>query len=278
MEKYSLLPQALLREGIVQEEDFFAPEPVALEHVYAVHETAYTDRFVQGQLSRQEARRIGFEQSPLLVERELRLAQGTLTGAVKAFQTGIAFNIAGGTHHVGYDFGEGFCMLNDQAIAARYLIDKGLAGQVLIIDLDVHQGNGTAQIFRNEPRIFTCSIHGQHNFPFRKEQSDLDIGLEDGTTDDMYLAQLAQTLPDLLARVRPDFIFYQAGVDILKYDKMGRMACTLQGCRERDRMVLEAAHSKGIPLQCSMGGGYSPDIRTIIEAHTNTYRLAQSLY
>lgn len=278
MEKYTLLPQQLLLEGIVQEQDFFAPEQVALEHVYAVHDKDYTDRFIHGQLSPQEARRIGFEQSPLLVERELRLANGTVLGALKALDTGIAFNIAGGTHHAGRNFGEGFCMINDQAVAAQYLINHTAVKKVLIADLDVHQGNGTAHIFRNQPAVFTFSMHGQNNYPFRKEVSDLDIGLNDGTTDDTYLDLLQQTLPQLIETFKPDFIFYQAGVDILLQDKMGRMACTLNGCRQRDETVLSLARKHHIPLQCSMGGGYAPDIKTIIEAHANTYRVAQSLY
>lgn len=278
MEKYALLPQQLLREGIVQAEDFFAPDPIAPEHVYAMHQPQYIDRFMNGLLSAAEARRIGFEQSPLLVERELRLANGTLLGALKALDRGIAFNIAGGTHHAGYDFGEGFCMINDQAVAAQYLVDHTSVKKVLIIDLDVHQGNGTAQIFRDRPEVFTCSMHGQNNYPFRKEKSDLDIGLDDGTTDEVYLHKLAEALPQLLLRVKPDFIFYQAGVDILQQDKMGRMACTLSGCRQRDEMVLSLAQQNNIPLQCSMGGGYAPDIRLILEAHANTYRVAQSLY
>lgn len=278
MDKYELLPQQLLREGIVGEADFFAPDPVDLDAVYAVHQRQYIDDFVQGRLSPQAARRIGFEQSPLLVERELRLVGGTLTGALKARHTGIAFNIAGGTHHACYDYGEGFCMINDQAVAAQYLIDHTTIQKVLVIDLDVHQGNGTAHVFRNEPRVFTFSMHGQNNYPFRKEVSDLDIGLPDGITDEPYLNLLREALPRLIDEVQPGFIFYQAGVDILSSDKMGRMACTIAGCRQRDELVLATAQRQGIPLQCSMGGGYSPDLRTIIEAHANTYRIAKTIY
>ena len=278
MDKYELLPLQLLREGIVQEQDFFAPEQATLAAVYAVHQKAYIDRFVSGTLHSQEARRTGFIQSPLLVERELRLAQGTISGAEKALTAGIAFNIAGGTHHAGYDFGEGFCMINDQAVAAQYLLDHCAISKVLIVDLDVHQGNGTANIFREEGRVFTFSMHGQHNYPFRKEKSDYDIGLEDGTTDEVYLSLLEKALPELIASVKPGFIFYQAGVDILHTDKMGRMACTLEGCKRRDEIVLNAASKHSIPVQCSMGGGYSADIRVIIEAHANTYRVAAGIY
>lgn len=278
MDKYELLPRQLLWEGIIEEHDLFAPDPIDPEIVYAAHAPAYIHRFMQGRLDVKEARRIGFEQTPLLVERELRLVQGTLQGALEALSSGIAFNIAGGTHHAGRDFGEGFCMINDQAVAAKFLVDQRNIRQVLIIDLDVHQGNGTAHIFQEEARVFTFSMHGRHNYPFHKERSSWDIGLDDGTGDDLYLSLLEEALPVLIDKVKPDFIFYQAGVDILASDKMGRMACTPEGCRRRDYMVLSQAYLRGIPLQCSMGGGYSPDIRTIVEAHTQTYRTARDIY
>jgi acetoin utilization deacetylase AcuC-like enzyme len=278
MDKYELLPLQLLREGIAEQSDFFSSEPLAIQAVYAVHERAYADRFVQGKLSRQEMRRVGFEQTPLLAERELRIANGTLQGALKALDTGIAFNIAGGTHHASRDHGEGFCMINDQAVAAQYLLDHQKAKQVLIIDLDVHQGNGTANIFSNESRVFTFSVHGKNNYPFRKEKSDLDIALDDWTQDDTYLRTLKEVLPGLIEKIQPDFIFYQAGVDILQTDKIGRMACTIQGCRQRDIMVLQMARDHHIPVQCSMGGGYSPQLRTILEAHANTFRVASQIF
>jgi len=278
MEKYELLPLQLLREGIVARKDFFIPGLADISCIYAAHDRDYADRFIGGKLSAQEIRRIGFEQTPLLAERELRLVSGTLEGALKAKGRGIAFNIAGGTHHACWDHGEGFCMINDQAVAARYLLDHREARKILIIDLDVHQGNGTADIFRNEGRVFTFSMHGKHNYPFRKEQSDLDIPLEDGTGDSVYLKLLQDILPKLIDGERPDFIFYQAGVDILYTDKMGRMSCTLNGCRDRDELVLYTAFKHGIPLQCSMGGGYSAEIKTIIEAHANTYRVAGEIY
>ena len=278
MDKYELLPLQLLREGLAEQSDFFSPDPLDMQAVYAVHDRDYADRFKQGTLSRKEMRRIGFEQTPLLAERELRIANGTLEGAIKAFETGIAFNIAGGTHHAGRDYGEGFCIINDQAVAAQYLVDHKKVKQVLIVDLDVHQGNGTAHIFTDQPQVFTFSMHGKNNFPFRKERSDLDIPLEDWTGDDIYLQTLEDILPKLIEQVKPDFIFYQAGVDILHTDKIGRMACTVQGCRRRDEMVLQTARKHNIPLQCSMGGGYSPQLKTILEAHTNTFRVASQVF
>lgn len=278
MDKYELLPLQLLREGIAEQSDFFNPELIDLVPVHAVHGREYVDRFVRGVLSAREMRRIGFEQTPLLVERELRITNGTLKGALKSLDTGIAFNIAGGTHHACRDHGEGFCMINDQAVAAQYLLDHHKATQVLIIDLDVHQGNGTADIFSNEPRVFTFSMHGKNNYPFRKEKSDLDVPLDDWTEDGLYLQLLEQILQGLIERVRPDFIFYQAGVDILQTDKFGRMSCTTEGCRIRDEIVLSIAAKHCIPLQCSMGGGYSPQLRTILDAHANTFRIAAQIF
>lgn len=278
MDKYELLPLQLLREGIADESDFFTPEPIELSSVYAAHDRLYVDRFITGMLSRQEIRRIGFEQTPLLVERELRIARGTMDGALQAFETGIAFNIAGGTHHASRDAGEGFCMVNDQAVAAQHLVDHRMAKQVLIVDLDVHQGNGTADIFASEPRVFTFSMHAKNNYPFRKKKSDLDLELPDRADDNVYLALLRDTLPRLIERLKPDFLFYQAGVDILATDKLGRLSCTIDGCRQRDEMVLQTALKHGIPVQCSMGGGYSPQLKTIIEAHANTYRVARQVF
>ena len=169
-------------------------------------------------------------------------------------------------------------MLNDQAIGARYLQAQGLAKKILILDLDVHQGNGTAQIFKDDPSVFTFSMHGANNYPFKKEKSDLDIALKKGTGNTEYLTILEETLPTLLERHRPDFIFYLCGVDIIESDKLGTLSLTIAGCMQRDLFVLETCKKLQIPVQCSMGGGYSPDIKTIVEAHANTFRLAQKLY
>ena len=187
-------------------------------------------------------------------------------------------NVAGGTHHSFTNRGEGFCLLNDFGIAANYLIDNELVKQILIIDLDVHQGNGTAQIFQNQPKVFTFSMHGAKNYPLRKEKSDLDIGLPDKTEDDFYLKILRNTIPALIDKVQPDFIFYLSGVDVLETDKLGRLSMTMEGCKERDRIVLEACRKNNIPVAVSMGGGYSKRISHIVEAHSNTFRLAQELF
>jgi len=229
-------------------------------------------------LTKQEIRRIGFPLSADLIERELRIAQGTVTACKFATDDGIAFNIAGGTHHAFRDAGEGFCLLNDQAIAAQYLIDNKLAQQILIIDLDVHQGNGTAAIFKNESKVFTLSLHGKDNFPLHKEKSDLDIAFENDTSDELYLATLTTTLAKVLVELKPDFLFFQAGVDVLDTDKLGKLKLSREACKKRDRIVLESARKYALPLVVCMGGGYSEKLTDIIEAHANTYRLAKEIY
>ena len=278
MLKYELLPQQLLHEGTAISTDFFEPELCDLEHVFAVHTKEYVNDFVRLKLDAKAVRKIGFPLSAVLVERELRIAQGTIIGAEKAFETKVAFNIAGGTHHAFSNRGEAFCMLNDQAIASQYLLDKKLAKKILIIDLDVHQGNGTAEIFQNNNKVFTFSTHGKSNYPFKKEISDLDIAFEDNTTNDVFLSTMQKIIPQLIEHQKPDFIFYLAGVDILATDKLGKLGCTLNGCKNRDAIVFENCYNYQIPLQVSMGGGYSPEIKTIIEAHSNTYRVAKSIF
>jgi acetoin utilization deacetylase AcuC-like enzyme len=278
MEKYDLLPKQLMHEGTCEPKDFFSPQALDEEIVTVVHQKEYVDRLMRMELSRSEIRKIGFPVPQQLVEREFIIAGGTVEGALKSLQSGISFNIAGGTHHAYSTHGEAFCMLNDQAIAARYLLDRQHAQKILIIDLDVHQGNGTAEIFKNEDRVFTFSMHGQKNYPFRKEQSDWDIPLEDKTGDEQYLNVLNDSLPQLFEQVDPDFVFYLSGVDVVATDRLGRLGMSLEGCKQRDEQVLEFCHRRSLPIQCSMGGGYSKDIKLIIEAHANTYRVAQRIF
>ena len=278
MIKYELLPQQLLYEGTCTEDNFFEPSLPEDRHILAAHDEEYYRNLVGLQLSKREARKIGFPLSEALVKRERIIADGTIKGCRFALENGIAMNIAGGTHHAYSDRGEAFCMLNDQAIGARYLLNQKLAKKILIVDLDVHQGNGTAEIFQTDHSVFTFSMHGKGNYPFKKETSDLDVPLEKGTTDKEYLSILKKTLPELMEEIRPDFIFYLCGVDVLETDKLGTLAMTLEGCKERDRFVLQTCHDANIPVQCSMGGGYSPEIRIIVEAHANTFRLAQYIY
>lgn len=278
MLKYELLPEQLIREGTCDADNFFEPGLPDREWILEVHCRDYVNRLLSQELAPSDIRKIGFPLSPQLTHREQLIAQGSILATEFALEHGIAMNIAGGTHHAFSDRGEAFCLLNDQAIAAAYLLKKGKARSILIVDLDVHQGNGTAEIFRNTPEVFTMSIHGKANYPFHKEESDLDIALEKGTGDGLYLSILKKELPRILDRVAPDFVFYLCGVDVIHTDKLGTLGLTLEGCKERDRFVLGLCHEKAIPVQCSMGGGYSPDIRTIIEAHANTFRLAQELY
>ena len=277
MLKYELLPQQLLHEGIALKTDFFEPEIIPIETVLRVHTKEYVSDLLDLTLDARAARKIGFPLSKELVERELRIAQGTILGSEKAFETIVAFNIAGGTHHAYSDHGEAFCLLNDQAIAAKYLLDKKLAKKILIIDLDVHQGNGTAEIFQKNDNVFTFSVHGKSNYPFKKETSDLDIAFEDNTSDEDFLKTISEIIPKLIAQQKPDFIFYLAGVDILASDKLGKLGCSIDGCKKRDEIVFQNCERYQIPVQVSMGGGYSPEIKTIIEAHANTYRVAKDI-
>ncbi|WP_340158952.1 histone deacetylase [uncultured Maribacter sp.] len=278
MLKYELLPQQLIHEGTCTEANFFEPEIPNDKHIVAVHDPEYFYDLLNIKISPKMARKIGFPLSEELVERERIIADGTIKGCEYALKNGIAMNIAGGTHHAYSDHGEAFCMLNDQAIGARYLLNKGLAKKILIVDLDVHQGNGTAEIFQNNESVFTFSMHGAGNYPFKKEESDLDIALPKGTNDETYLSILKKELPQLIENIQPDFIFYLCGVDILDSDKLGTLGLTLEGCRKRDEFVLSTCHRLKIPVQCSMGGGYSPDIKIIVNAHANTFRIAQNLY
>ena len=213
-----------------------------------------------------------------LVERERIISQGTVEGSLYSLEYGVSMNIAGGTHHAFYDRGEAFCMLNDQAIAANYLIKNEICKKILIVDLDVHQGNGTASIFKNDKNVFTLSFHGKNNYPFKKEVSDLDIEFHNGTTDKLYLETLENKLPEIIDKFEPEFIYYLSGVDIMQNDKLGKLALTLDGCKERDRIVLNLCKLNSIPVQISMGGGYSHKLKNIIEAHSNTFRVAQEIF
>lgn len=278
MEKYELIPEQLIYEGTIKEENFFHPDALTEEEILWTHDTEYWEKLKTQTLSKKEIRAIGFPMSEALVTRGRHIANGTVECALYAQKHGVSMNIAGGTHHSFTYKGEGFCVLNDIAIASNYLLRKGLAQKILVVDLDVHQGNGTAQIFENEPLVFTFSMHGAKNYPGRKEKSDLDIGLPDKTEDADYLRILAETLPRLIDQEKPDMIFYLSGVDVLATDKLGRLSMTRAGCKERDRFVLDICQKNKIPVAISMGGGYSEKLSDIIEAHSNTFRLAQEIY
>ena len=278
MDKYELLPEQLLYEGTITEANFFAPKQVSEQTILLTHEAEYWHKLKHQQLSKKEIRAIGFPMSEQLVRRGTFITHGTIECAEYAMKHGVAMNIAGGTHHSFTYKGEGFCLLNDVGVAANYFLTKGISKKILVIDLDVHQGNGTAQIFQNDPRVFTFSMHGAKNYPTRKEKSDLDIGLPDKTEDEAYLKILKNTLPKLIESVKPDLAFYVSGVDVLETDKLGRLSMSINGCKERDRTVLELCKQHNIPLTISMGGGYSERISTIVEAHANTFRLAQEIW
>lgn len=278
MLKYELIPEQLLYEGLVAPDNFFEPQLALQEAICLAHDESYVQNLLALKLDAKMIRRIGFPLSRRLVDRERYIADGTIQSALYAQQFGISFNTAGGTHHAGFDFGEGFCLLNDQAIAAAYLYRHHIADRILIIDLDVHQGNGTAHIFQNHPAIFTFSMHCDKNFPFVKERSYLDLPLEDGITDENYLTLLAQHVDHLFEEINPDFVFYQAGVDILETDKLGKLKISPLGVRKRDQMILQTCFDKKTPLQISMGGGYSPHIKDIVNAHVVTFRTAIDIY
>lgn len=279
MLKYELLPEQLIHEGTCTEDNFFEPVRMPNEKpILAVHDADYFYDLLNITLDRRAARKIGFPLSEVLIDREITIADGTIKASEYALKYGIAMNIAGGTHHAYTNRGEAFCMLNDQAIGARFLLNNGLAKKILIVDLDVHQGNGTAEIFNNDSAVFTFSMHGKNNYPFKKEQSDLDIELDNNIGDSEYLSILKKVLPQLIEKEQPDFIYYLCGVDVIATDKLGKLGLTIDGCKQRDQFVLQTCKDLNIPVMCSMGGGYSPDIKTIVDAHANTFRLAQDIF
>lgn len=278
MEKYELIPEQLLYEGTVTEDNFFHPPALRDDQILLTHTPEFLHKLNTQTLSRKEIRDIGFPMSEKLIKRGRHIAMGTLMCARYAIEHGVALNIAGGTHHSFADHGEGFCIYNDIAIASNILLHQGTFDKILVIDLDVHQGNGTAKIFENEKRVFTWSVHGERNYPTRKETSDLDTAMPDGTEDEYYLKTVKEILPKLIVQEKPQMIFYLSGVDILASDKLGRLSVSRAGCMERDRFVLQTCHDAGLPVAISMGGGYSPNIKDIIEAHANTFRIAAEIW
>ncbi|MFP4024270.1 MAG: histone deacetylase [Thiohalospira sp.] len=278
MDKYSLIPQQLISEGTYLKQNFFEPKLPEDDFIALVHSKDYINKLKNNKLTRAEERRIGFPFSPELLRREELICVGTTQAALFALENGVSFNVAGGTHHAHRDFGEGYCIYNDIAVAAQYLLTHNKLKQILVVDLDVHQGNGTANIFKNESRVFTFSMHCHNNFPLRKATSDLDIPLEHYTKDDEYLKILKNNLPELIERLKPDFIFFQSGVDILENDKIGMLSVTKTGCAARDRFVFELANKYKIPVTASMGGGYADNLDDIVDAHCNTYKIANEIF
>jgi acetoin utilization deacetylase AcuC-like enzyme len=333
MLKYELICEQLLYEGTVTEANIFHPTILASDVILRTHTADYWHRLSNAQLTPKEMRKVGFPLTEHLIKRTATIAGGTVECALFALKYGIAMNTAGGTHHAFSDHGEGFCLLNDVAIAANYLIDNHLAKRILVVDLDVHQGNGTAEIFKKSSRkwqntegvsnpsnfkvqtsnidgvsnpsnfkvqtsntdgvsnpsnfkvqtsntdfVFTFSVHGANNYPLHKEQSDLDIGLPDGVEDTYYLKIVRENLARLFDTLQPDFVFFNSGVDVLATDKLGKLKLTQEGCRQRDLLVFEFCKRNNVPISVSMGGGYSPRVATIVEAHANTFRSAQWVF
>ena len=276
--KYELVKEQLVYEGIAAPEQFFDPGLCEEMIITLTHDRQYYQRVVNLELHPQEIKKIGLPIIPISVKRARNSVAGTVQAAVFALERGIGMNTGGGTHHAFHERGEGFCVFNDMAVAANYLLDIGKVGKVLIVDLDVHQGNGTARIFAREDSVFTFSMHGQHNYPLKKEKSDLDIDLPTGADDNTYLKILADTMPKLLDHHRPDLVFYQAGVDVLATDKLGKLALTKEGCKTRDEIVLTHCYQHQIPVVITMGGGYSARIADIVEAHCNTFKVAMGIF
>ncbi len=278
MLKYELIPAQLIYEGTISSNNLFTPTTCTDEIILLTHTKEYLDKLHTQQLSVKEQRQIGFPQSAQLTQRELIITMGTIDCCTYALKNEVSLNIAGGTHHAFAERGEGFCLINDFAVASNYLLHTQLAKKILIIDLDVHQGNGTAKLFENNPQVFTFSMHGKNNYPFRKEKSDLDIELPDGITDQPYLSLLRETLPLLINKEQPDFAFFLSGVDILATDQFGKLKVSLKGCQLRDEFVFDCLKKAGIPCVVALGGGYSADIKIIVEAHCNTFRTAKDIY
>lgn len=278
MVKYDLIREQLLYEGTISESHLFSTEVLEDEWILSTHESEYLRRLNELTLPRPAIRRIGFPLSEAIVKREKIIARAAVQCSLYALQYGISMNTAGGTHHAFHDRGEGFCIFNDIAIAANYLLSRGMCNRVLVVDLDVHQGNGTAAIFQHDPRVFTFSMHNRHNYPFQKESSDLDVGLEDGVGDQGYLEILQKNLDEIMEKFHPDFVIFQSGVDVLEGDRLGRLRLTIEGCKRRDRLVLEVMKKGRVPVMICMGGGYSVQLRRIVEAHANTFREAQDLF
>ena len=275
--KYELLAAQLQHQGLIESEQLYDAGLVEADMACLAHDTGFWQKIEQLSLSPKEVRKIGLPLSPISVNRARNSTMGTVHATQDALAFGLGMNLGGGTHHAYAGHGEGFCLLNDIAVAAAWALQSGLARQVLVVDLDVHQGNGTAHIFREEPRVFTFSMHGKANYPLHKEVSDLDIALVRDTGDEAYLSALFATLPQLLRSVQPDLVFYQSGVDVLATDKLGHLALSMDGLKRRDEFVLSSCQAAAIPLVLTMGGGYS-ELHTVVNAHFSTYKMAIELY
>lgn len=274
MEKYKLVPERLVAEGILREEELIEPEAASVTDVLRVHTPEYVHALINGTIERKALLRLGLPWSEDLVRRAFAVLGGTYGAARAALMDGVAANLAGGTHHAFADHGEGYCIFNDHVITLRRLRAEGYVRRFLIVDLDVHQGNGTAVLCHDDAETFTFSMHSESNYPFHKECSSWDIGLPDGTTDEQYLKVVTGALPRLLTKFNPEMILYQAGVDVLAGDRFGKLALSMTGVAERDRAVCAFARRAGLPLVVTLGGGYARNIDQIVEAHCQTVKIA----
>lgn len=272
--KYRELRDQLVSSGLISSENLLIPEAATDEEILLAHDKEYADKVIQGTLSDKEIRRMGFPWSQELLERARRSVGSTIAACKSALTDGLAINLAGGTHHACADHGEGFCVFNDLVIAARVIQNKGSVSKVAIVDCDVHQGNGTASIVRDDSSIFTFSIHGEKNFPFKKPSSDLDIGLKDGSDDQTYLVALDSGLSQVFDRFNPDLVIYVSGADPYIGDRLGRLSLTKEGLAERDRIVIKTSQNKQVPIAVVMGGGYAPDIQDIVDIHLQTIKIS----
>lgn len=278
MPKFGLLKDLLIRDSVITPEQIYQPGPPSQDWIQQVHTPHYVEAYCTGTLTAKAQRRIGLPWNPNLVKRTCTAVGGTILTAKLARSHGIACNTAGGTHHAFPDYGSGFCIFNDLAIAARILLSQKLAERILIFDLDVHQGDGTASIFQQEPRVFTFSMHCQINFPRQKQTSDWDVPLPEGTEDAAYLKNVQFCLPELLTQVRPDMVLYDAGADTHRYDRLGKLAMTNTGLYERDRTVLATCVAAGYPVACVIGGGYDDNMPALVYRHSLLHRAATDVY
>lgn len=278
MAKYALIAEGVVARGIVPRERLMEPSRASREALTRVHAAGYVDAVLENGLTEAEQRRLGFPWRPELVERSLRTVQGTIEAARDALDGGIGLNLAGGTHHAFPGHGEGFCVFNDVAIAIRTLQCEGRIGRAVVVDLDVHQGNGTARIFADDPGVFTFSIHGAGNYPFRKERSRLDLELPDRTGDDAYLALLSLHLEAVLEEARPDLAVFIAGADPYQFDRLGRLSLSMEGLEQRDAAVLAACRRRGLPVAVVLGGGYAADLQDVVTIHANTCALLSACH
>lgn len=274
MSKYRLLAEVLIEQGVAASGDFHVPAPAPKNWVKLAHDSTYVDQVYGFDVPKHIQRLVGFEMTEKAIIRAQSATTGTVMAARMALDTGIACNTAGGSHHAGTLHGAGFCTFNDVGVAAHVLLASGEIRNALVVDLDVHQGDGTAEIFADDERVYTLSIHGAKNYPHRKKPSDLDVGLPDGTEDHDYLKTVTLSLEEIRNKLQPDIVFYNAGVDVHRDDKLGRLALSDYGIEQRERLVLSHFRSRGIPVCGVIGGGYSDDVHQLAKRHSILHRVA----